>query len=116
VKDILSFAEDVRPDIGAQRLGRDEFNAVLKDILKEIRERHKVAEGFRFRSELDENINVAIRASLATNDRAKERETTHTEAADLGLSGSQALNCLLSSERSLVHTRESIRTRTGSQA
>lgn len=72
--------------------------------LQEFGQIQEVLERLRAGDELNEKIDVAVRARIAPGYGTEEGETTHAESPDLRLGGEEALHGLLSGQCSRVHS------------
>src|SRR5947199_6876965 len=97
--DILDLREDVRPQVGAQALGRDELDPPAEEVFHEEGEGHKVVEGLLIPSEPDEEVHVALCPLLATSERAEETERLDSQSPDL-------LSVLLNSPEDVLLLRD----------
>jgi hypothetical protein len=67
-----------------KRFNGDEFDAAPKPRFQEIGERHETIEVLGSGGELDQQVNVAVRAGFAAKHRPKESKPHHTHRVDLG--------------------------------
>src|SRR5947209_2566139 len=97
--DILDLREDVRPQVGAQALGRDELDSPAEEVFHEEGERHEVVEGLLIPLEPDEEVHVALCPLLAASERAEETERFDPQSPDL-------LSVLLDSPKDVLLRRD----------
>lgn len=94
-KDILSLGQYVGTDKGAQRLCRNQFYGLFQQSFEQLPESQKAVVCLPLWLELDQQIDVAVRARFATSRRSKKRKSADTQASHLDLRRTQALNNLL---------------------
>jgi hypothetical protein len=82
-KDILRIREDSGTNERRESLGRHEFDRTSEARFQQIGEREKPVKRLRAWCELNEKVHVALRARLPAQDRSKQREPDHAEAANL---------------------------------
>src|SRR5687768_15209661 len=75
--DMFRLVQDVRPDVRAERVPRDELDLAPQQFLEEVYQAHEVREGLLILLELNQQIHVAPAALLPTRKRAEEREPPH---------------------------------------
>ncbi len=72
-------------------------------VFKEFGQREEATVGLRPWHELDEEVHIAVRMRLATQDGSKQGEAGHPQSANLRFALGQPLNGLLAGENGRWH-------------
>src|SRR5437763_5024806 len=91
-----------------QRLDSNKLDCAAQACLKQLREREKTVVRLGPRKELDQEVDVAVAASLTTCDGTEECEPLHTQCTDLRFRRNKPFNCLFSGKRGRQHTITSL--------
>jgi hypothetical protein len=83
VKDILGLAQDVLPDVRAERFCCDDFHSPPHNFIQQKAEIEKSIERFHRRIEFDEQVDIAGGGGRSPNERPKERNPTNAKVANL---------------------------------
>ena len=74
-EDILRLSKDVRPDVRAQVLRRDQLHSAAQHLFQKECQPHEVFKRLLIRRELDQQVHVAVQPGLASEDGAEQRRT-----------------------------------------
>ena len=94
-KDIRRLSKDMGADERGERLDCYQLDGMSHQPLQEIGESHEAIEALLARGELDEEVNIAVRAGLTASHGAEECKAPDAELANLRFGCKQALNCLV---------------------
>src|ERR1700724_4754122 len=87
---ILHLAQNVRPDVRAQRFGRDQVHVATKEVFEEGCQVHEVVERLLRGLKFNENIDVALIARLVSHERPKQTAPLDAQGSQLSLGFTQA--------------------------
>src|SRR5262245_28166918 len=89
--DIFDLAEDMRPNVGAERLRRHCFYATPQDVFKIESQFYEIIECLFPLFEVNQEVNIAARPHLIADERAKKAIATNTELLEPRLIISQTI-------------------------
>lgn len=79
----------MRPEVGAEGFGRQEFHAALEQLFEERGEGDEGVKGFAARLEFHQHIDVALGTRLLPHEGTKEPQASDAKATEALLMGSQ---------------------------
>jgi hypothetical protein len=81
--DISNISHDVRSDVRAQRIFRDQINTAIENPLKCVSNREQIVDRARRRDKAHQSINVAARCSISSRNRTENAKTNHSSGTKL---------------------------------